>query len=418
MRAFIILLALIASSAAAYNWEYLGMDGVYATTLTVDEERERVFVGTYEGFWYLDLPTEIWTERDWEDWIGRTVWAIDTHRTLPERVITGRENAWFKGYMEVSDDLGATETFVYESTGGRVTDAVHYYDHHLACTWSDIAPGELLYSDTGGTSWTPVAGHGFHAMTDLDFSLDGSAFLAGDAGVKGSWDFGQTWTNLTGNLPGGYGIYCVANAFAGGDVIIWPSVFASNDLGIYYSENESFWVQMSDVSCRRIARIPGQFAYAPDDLVAVTWDGRLLVSTNFGTTWTDETGDLPGTPIDAVVDGDNLDLYVITSDRGLYRFSDLETSVESPAAAEIALRAHPNPFNPVATLRFSLPSEGVASLRVYSADGRQVATVFDEWREAGDQSVAWRAEGLPSGVYLALLESGKHRAETRLVLLK
>ena len=99
-------LLLLAATAAALDWEYVGMDGVSATTITVDPLHELVFVGTHEGFHFLDLPTDTWTERDWEDWIGRQVYAVDFADDLPGRVITGRENAWFKGYLEVSDDLG------------------------------------------------------------------------------------------------------------------------------------------------------------------------------------------------------------------------------------------------------------------------------------------------------------------------
>jgi hypothetical protein len=409
---------IIALPSFAFQWEYLGMDGVSATTLTVDPEHNRVYVGTYEGFWFFDQGSSLWTERDDEGWIGRTVWAVDYHDDLPHRVITGRENAWFKGYMEYSDDLGLNGNFVYESTGGRVTDALHLGDHHLACTWSDIAPGELLYSNTGGTSWAPIAGHGFHAMTDMDPSLEGALFLSGDAGVKASWDFGQSWDAITGDLPAGYGIYCVASAYPGGDVIPWPSVFASNDLGIYYSDHPGVWIQKSTASSRRIINIPGQFLLSPDDLAAVSWDGRVLHSTNFGDNWNDETGDLPGTPIDAAFSANGFDLYVLTSTRGLYRYSDLETSVDPAPSALATLNAFPNPFNPKTTLDFTLPAAGMARLEIFDAGGRRVARVINELRPAGRQSVDWNAEALPSGVYLANLVSGEFESSTRLVLLK
>jgi hypothetical protein len=33
----------------------------------------RIFVGTLEGFHYLEQATGVWTNRDWEGWIGRQV---------------------------------------------------------------------------------------------------------------------------------------------------------------------------------------------------------------------------------------------------------------------------------------------------------------------------------------------------------
>ena len=65
------------------------------------------------------------------------------HETQSSRLITGRVNAWFKGYIEVTDDLSENGTLVYNSDGGKVLglardrdDADRYY----ACTWQDISP--------------------------------------------------------------------------------------------------------------------------------------------------------------------------------------------------------------------------------------------------------------------------------------
>ncbi|MBC8366495.1 T9SS type A sorting domain-containing protein, partial [bacterium] len=112
------------------------------------------------------------------------------------------------------------------------------------------------------------------------------------------------------------------------------------------------------------------------------------------------------------------DLYVLTSTRGLYRYSDLETSVDPPPAALVTLSAYPNPFNPKTTLGFSLPAAGSARLEIFDASGRRVAKIFDEPRPAGKQSADWNAEALPSGVYFASLVSGEFEASTGLVLLK
>ncbi len=413
-----ILLLLIALPAAAYDWEYLGMDGVNATSITVDPLRERVFVGTYEGFWYYDQPAGAWTERDWEGWIGRTVWAVDYNDALPDRVITGRENAWFKGYMEYSDDLGLTEHFVYESTGGRVTDTLHEGDTHWACTWSDIADGEFLRSTDGGATWAPVPGHGFHAMTDLTFDLAGELVLAGDASVKRSWDQGDTWEDMTGDLPAGYGIYCALGAYPGGDAWPWTSLFASNDLGLYTSYVVGQWHLVLDASCRHLARIPVPVFLASDRICATTWDGRVMVSQSFSEGWVNETGLLPGTPVAAAFSPFDNGLYVITAQHGLWRAPNIVTPVDTAPAAELALSAYPNPFNPKTTLRFTLPEAGQVSLRIYDVNGREVASLLDEWRDAGEQSLSWTADGVPSGVYLAMVKTDADRISERLVLLK
>jgi hypothetical protein len=68
---------------------------------------------------------------------------------------------------------------------------------------------------------------------------------------------------------------------------------------------------------------------------------------------------------------------------------------------------YPNPFNPTTTIRFSLPQRGFATLKVFDVLGREVATLVNEWREAGTYDVQFdihhssRQVGniFPSGVY-------------------
>ncbi len=82
------------------------------------------------------------------------------------------------------------------------------------------------------------------------------------------------------------------------------------------------------------------------------------------------------------------------------------------------LAAWPNPFNPAVTLRFTLAAPGHARLAIYDAAGRRVALLIDELRPAGEQQVTWRAEGLPSGVYLSRLEGPETASAEKLILLR
>ena len=93
------------------------------------------------------------------------------------------------------------------------------------------------------------------------------------------------------------------------------------------------------------------------------------------------------------------------------------TAAETVAAVG-RLSAWPNPFNPTVTLRFALAAPGRARLAVYDAAGRQVALLLDAQHPAGEQTVTWRAEGLPSGIYLARLEGPGLTSSEKLVLLR
>lgn len=83
----------------------------------------------------------------------------------------------------------------------------------------------------------------------------------------------------------------------------------------------------------------------------------------------------------------------------------------------------PNPFNPVTTLSFALPTASRVQLEVYDVRGRLVATLLDEKRPAGMHHVTWNArdrsgQAVASGVYLCRITAGSFTDTKRLVLLK
>jgi hypothetical protein len=98
------------------------------------------------------------------------------------------------------------------------------------------------------------------------------------------------------------------------------------------------------------------------------------------------------------------------------------SSVEARPAPETTIR--PNPFNPSATIDYSVPKTGIASLQIYDASGRLVRTLLERMVEPGKQSVTWDGRDgggqvLPSGTYFYSLSlDGQVLAKGRAVLLK
>ncbi len=87
------------------------------------------------------------------------------------------------------------------------------------------------------------------------------------------------------------------------------------------------------------------------------------------------------------------------------------------------MSALPNPFNPRTDLVVELPHSGIVRLTIYDASGRIQRQLLDERREAGRLMIAFDGRSdagkpLPSGLYLARLETETGVAESRLVLLK
>jgi hypothetical protein len=78
---------------------------------------------------------------------------------------------------------------------------------------------------------------------------------------------------------------------------------------------------------------------------------------------------------------------------------------------------YPNPFNPETAIRFSVATAGTATLVVYDAIGREVATLFDGVAEPGMvYSVRFDGAGLSSGMYFYRLTAGAQVDMKRMVL--
>lgn len=87
------------------------------------------------------------------------------------------------------------------------------------------------------------------------------------------------------------------------------------------------------------------------------------------------------------------------------------------------LAAYPNPFNPSTMIPFELERESLVRLAIYDLLGRQVATLVDGPRAAGEHRIEWdgrSSSGIPvaSGSYLVKLEAGGMQASHRITLVK
>ena len=86
-------------------------------------------------------------------------------------------------------------------------------------------------------------------------------------------------------------------------------------------------------------------------------------------------------------------------------------------------QSYPNPFNPVATLRYDLPEGTFVSITVYDMLGNVVNNLVNDYQTVGYKSVQWDAtnnEGQPvsAGVYLYSIEAGDFRNTKKMIFLK
>jgi len=84
---------------------------------------------------------------------------------------------------------------------------------------------------------------------------------------------------------------------------------------------------------------------------------------------------------------------------------------------------HPNPFNPVTTIRYDLPENSFVNITIYDMIGRIVRNLVSTQQDAGYKSIQWDAtnnSGQPvsAGLYLYMIQAENFRQTKKMVLLK
>lgn len=95
----------------------------------------------------------------------------------------------------------------------------------------------------------------------------------------------------------------------------------------------------------------------------------------------------------------------------------VEDNVEIPGDFTLE-QNYPNPFNPSTRISWQSPVGSRQTLKVYDVLGNEVATLVDEYRDAGVYEVEFDAGGLSSGVYFYKLTSGSFAETKKMIVIK
>jgi len=85
----------------------------------------------------------------------------------------------------------------------------------------------------------------------------------------------------------------------------------------------------------------------------------------------------------------------------------------------------PNPFNPSTKIKFIIPTNVILSeaknlvtLKVYDVLGKEITTLVNEKKPAGEYEIDFIGNGLPSGIYFYQLKSGSFIQTKKMILVK
>lgn len=164
----------------------------------------------------------------------------------------------------------------------------------------------------------------------------------------------------------------------------------------------------------------------PSKVWFTDWLG-LYFSSDSGKTWTEEKlsdSELKGR--DIVFTDDNSG-WLICDNGKIYRTTNTETGVTALETEKVIgssyklMQNYPNPFNPETTINYQLPFSSYVTLKVYDALGKEITTLVNEFKTAGEYQIKFRSSissGISSGVYFYRLKTNDFIEIKKMLLLK
>jgi photosystem II stability/assembly factor-like uncharacterized protein len=373
------------------------------------------------------------------------------------------------GATSASDSLG----YIFKSTdGGTTWNAIDYNLKSVIYSFSMPTPdiwyaaggnNSLFKSTDAGKSWTkltsPLSGTPIPIFYSLVFTSKDTGYAAANAGklIK-TTDGGKTWTSLTTSFTSSQLIWKISvpdmsnpNTLfitGGGGKLLkttdagqtWNSVdakiagsffalkFKDGKVGLLggsamalckTTDGGNTWTPLSLPSS--ITGIVYAVDFGKDTYWVSVSTGDILYSTDQGASWTIIPKFNANTLYDAAVVGDNI-FFVGNNGAVIKGNADPNTSVKQISGNTVKsfelTQNYPNPFNPSTTIKYSVPTEGKVSLKVYNLLGEEVATLINQNQSAGTYSVSFDASSLSSGIYFYQLSSGNNVSVKKMMLVK
>ena len=189
--------------------------------------------------------------------------------------------------------------------------------------------------------------------------------------------------------------------------------------GIYYSpyyfpnfSHSTISAQYSPVLC---------FAFHDTNLYGANAIGDIFKSDPDGLTWKLLPTSLTNIAIYSLALSDS---YIFAgTENGIWRLKypkgiTIVDNIEKIPASFVLEQNYPNPFNASTKIKFSIPTNGWVSLKVYNIVGEMVDNLIDKYMAQGTYEVDFSPDGLESGVFFYTLITKEFTSTKKLILLK
>jgi hypothetical protein len=147
----------------------------------------------------------------------------------------------------------------------------------------------------------------------------------------------------------------------------------------------------------------------------------LLKTTNGGVDWEEQLTNIkPWLHSVYFVDSENG--WAVGSGGTIISTKDISLSVTNEHSSipneYKLLQNYPNPFNPTTKIIYEIVDKSYVSLTIYDILGKEVATLVNQEKPAGEYEVKFSGKDLTSGIYFYNLTAGNFRETKKMLLLK
>ncbi len=287
----------------------------------------------------------------------------------------------------------------------------------FAGTWSGV-----YKSTNNGKNWAEtnlsVTTMPVHSLLARNYEIF-AATLGG--GVFNSPNNGFSWEDISIKYRDNYTDLDVVNTVYS-LAIIDTTVIASVGSGFFYyytAIGKPPFVLVQDAPQRNSPILC--FTSYNAKLFAGNSVGDIFFSNFNGTHWDVVTSSLTGHALYSLALNNS---YIFAgTESGIWRlrYPEISTTVDDAKGVPTGFaleQNYPNPFNSTTKIKFSIPSAGRVSLKVYNILGSVVEDLVDKTMAPGTYQVEFSPAKLPSGVFFYSLVSNEFRITKKLILMK
>jgi len=329
-----------------------------------------------------------------------------------------------EGYVLKTTDRGNTWADASANTPVDLR-AIHFIDRDhgwaVGGSWVYITPTNYYFSNVycrttdGGDSWAVSASSAGTQQNAVFFINSQKGWSAGNGGlIFATSDGGVVWDTIStidasdyiydivfrdeqiGYAVGGTGPEVIYRTSDGGNN--WTKVQSLNGAGI------------ADIDFDSNGKGHAVGSHYWQSVTGYTWFRNSYVFNNFHGSCIDTRSDY---------------LSWIGGGRKLYKYDRVYVT-DLPGEEETVSKPHsfyleqnyPNPFNPETIINYQLDHNSLVDLRIYDLLGNEITVLEKSWKPAGNYSIRFNADGLPSGVYFYRLQNSKGSLTKKMILIR